>query len=139
MELGKEHGFDDVTLYMQGKVVTGCRGIKYKKKRDSENIYSLGSKEPVAYSRGKAEYEGELMLLKSEFDALVASLPEGKDPTDLKPFDAVVVYAGADNKITKDIVQHIRLTEWEKAMKVEDQFMEITLPIVYGKVKLGVK
>jgi hypothetical protein len=126
--MAKEYGWRDVTIQFLGKPVTGARGVKYTAKQESTNIYALGGK-PVAYSEGKREFEGEVMILQSELEALQRTLPPRKSILDLKPFDIVVVYTDSEAFIVTDILKGCKFLELTKQLKVDDPFMELTLPI----------
>lgn len=133
-----EYGYQDVTISMLGRVVARARGVKYKETSSTTNIPVLGSANAVDNGKGASAYTGELMILQSEFDALCAGLPRGKTPTSLAPFNVTVVYQKeGDATIWTDVLNNVRITEWEKGFEAEDPFMEVTLPIVFTDVTLN--
>lgn len=130
-----EYAWIDMQIFFLGKLVTGIRGITYTASQSKTNIYAKGKK-PVARGRGNVEYEGEVMLLQSELEALQAAAGQGKTVLDIRPFDIVVSYApeGVVNPVT-DILKSVEFNEVEKGMVTGDEFKEITLPIVIGDIK----
>ena len=72
----RQYEFADVTLVLGGKDITGIRGIKYAEKQDKEVIYGKGN-EPMSVQKGNKSYDGELTLLQSELESLVAVSRDG--------------------------------------------------------------
>lgn len=136
--MAAEYSFQDVKVHMKGRLLTACRGIKYKTTKTHNNIAVLGSDDPGGYSRSVKNREGTLKLLQSEFDALTRGLKPGEDPTDLAPFDITVVYQidGRPEIITDRLID-CRIGDWEKGFEAEDEFMEIELPLTIGRIELN--
>lgn len=133
-----EYAWIDVQIVMLGRPVTGIRGFRYKVSRTKTNIYAKGSK-PVSRTRGNKEYEGELVLLQSELEALQKGLKKGQDITDIKPFDVVYAYAPEDGgAIVTDIAKGVEFLEVEKGLNQNDPHMEITLPVIIGDIQFNV-
>jgi len=135
--LQREFNWQDVTIQMMGKVVAGARAVKYTAKREQTNVYALGGK-PIAIATGKTEFEGEIAMIQSELEALQRSLPAGKSILDIAAFDVVIVYEQPDGLLVTDILKNCRFTEVTKEMKVDDPFMEITLPIAIMDIQYNV-
>lgn len=131
----KEFGWVDIQIVFAGRPIVGCTEIKYKEKSGREFIYGLG-KRPVAYADGMQEVDGSITLLQSEFEALVASIPAGKTPTSLAPFDIIVLYVNEDGAAVKDTVKSVLITEYEKGGKKGDLNMEISLPFKAAEIRL---
>jgi hypothetical protein len=136
----KEYSYQDCQFVLLGRPTAGVLGIKYKGKGDRKYIWATGRK-PITYVDGQEEYEGEVTLLQSEFEAIVRSLLPGGTITTLPPFDIVVMYVPntANPVIVKDIIKGVLLTDWEKAGKSGDTNMEITLPFKAADVQLNAK
>lgn len=131
----KNYRFADITVSMFGQTLTGFRGIKYKKSQEKEHLYAQGD-EPVGVQRGNKAYEGELMMLKSDFDALnIAAKTAGyEDVVDLPGFPLIVSYSN-NTKITTDTLLNVEFKEFEDGMVQGDKFKEISLPIIFTKIK----
>jgi len=125
----RQYEYNDLTVVMGGKMITGLRGIKYKPKQEKEPLYGKGNK-PQSIQRGNKSYEGEISLLQSEMESLRASTPTG-DILDLQ-MDIVVCYGNPSNGdvMITDIVKGAEFTEGEKGMKQGDKHMEVTLPFI---------
>ena len=125
----KEYEWSSLKLFMLGRFVTGLQGVSYTSKQEKEYVYGTGN-EPRAIQHGNRSYEGELKLLQSELEALIAAAPE-KDALELQ-FDIVVSYTPRDNmQIITDTLKACEFTEVPKGMAQNDKMMEITLPIIF--------
>ena len=133
MALGQEFSFADLTVFMKGKVVTGCRGIQYSTSQESTLIYGKG-KEPIAFSKGKKAYAGSITLLGSEVFALLDSDPN-KDIHSIQPFVLTKTLALEDGSGLRTVnidVLHLQSVDWQ--WSEADMFKEITIPCLVGKV-----
>jgi len=126
----REYEFADVTVIVGGKDITGLRGVKYGVKQEKEAIYGKGNL-PHSIQRGNKSYEGEISLLQSELETLIANSPE-RDLMELQ-FDTVVSYgnpANGDVMVTDKLIG-CQFTEYNKEVKQGDKFMEVSLPIIF--------
>ena len=129
----REYEWSNVQLFMLGRFVTGLQGVSYTSKQEKEYVYGVGN-EPRAIQHGNRSYEGELKILQSELEALIASAPQ-KDLLDLR-FDIVVSYVPRDDsQIINDTLKACEFSEVPKGIEQNDKMMEITLPIIF----LGLK
>ncbi len=130
---GRQYEFADLTLILGGRDVCGFRGIKYSEKQEKEAIYGKGNK-PLSIQKGNISYEGEITLLQSEVETLIAL---GKSTTGRASImglnlEATVCYGNplnGDAMIT-DRIYNLQFTESTKELKQGDKNMEITLPFV---------
>ena len=126
----REYEFADVTVILGGKDITGRRGVKYSVKQEKEAIYGKGNL-PHSIQRGNKSYEGEISLLQSELETLIANSPK-RDLMELQ-FDTVVSYgnpANGDVMVTDKLIG-CQFTEYNKEVKQGDKFMEVSLPIIF--------
>lgn len=127
----KEFAWANVEIAMLGRVLTRVRGVKYVVKKEKELLHARGEN-PHSIQSGNKTYEGELMLLQSELEALQAQLDDTQDITDLDPFNITVVYkpkTGAD--LVTHILKNVEFTEDNREIKQGDKFQELTLPILF--------
>lgn len=137
--MAREYSGKDCKVAMLGREVAAI-SIKYSAKQDKKDMYVLGKSTPHAEIVGRKEFEGEIVLPQSEFEALVRSLPAGQDVLDIAPFDIVVLYLDeATGLAVTDILEGCSFKEYEKEMKNEDDMMEISLPLRISNIKLGVR
>jgi len=68
----REYEWADITLVLGGKDITGIRAIKYGEKQEKEPVYGKGNK-PRKIQKGNISYDGEISLLQSEYETLVAN------------------------------------------------------------------
>lgn len=130
----RQYEFADLVLVLGGKTITGFRGVKYSAKQEKELLYGKGA-EPLSIQKGNRSYEGELTLLQSELETLIANSPDASILS--LQLDAAVCYGNptkGDVMIT-DILQGIQFTEESKEIKQGDKNMEITLPFIFLRLK----
>ena len=132
-----EYSFSDVNVVLMGRPIGGLRGIKYKVSQEKELLYGAGQ-EPRAALRGNKSYEGEVTVLQSELEAMLRAAGTGRDVTDLRGIDIVVVYAPEEGlPLVTDIVQGVEFKEVEKGLKQGDKFAEISLPFLALGIQYG--
>lgn len=126
----REYEYADITVLVGGKDLLGLRGVKYSVKQEKELIYGKGNL-PHSIQKGNKSYEGEITVLQSELETLIANSPN-RDLMDLQ-FDTVVCYGNPSNGDTMltDKLVGCQITEYDKEMKQGDKFMEVTLPIIF--------
>lgn len=122
----RQYEWADVTLILGGKDITGIRGVKYSEKIEREAVYGKG-RNPLAIQSGNIAIEGELTMLQSEYEALVAA---GNGSILSLSLDCEISYGNPPNPILSDRIVGLRFTEAAKELKQGDKFMEITLPFI---------
>lgn len=129
----REYEWADLTLILGGKDVTRFRGLKYSEKIEREVIHAKGRK-PIATQSGNLTYEGEIKMLQSEYEALVAA---GKGTVLSLSLDALACYGDPllGNAMTTDRIESLRFTEAAKEFNQGDKFQEITLPFIALDIK----
>jgi hypothetical protein len=136
-----EYAWKDVKIVIAGKPVTGIRGIKFGIERTVTHIFAGGSN---AHSRTKGNKipSGEIKLLQSEAEALLEAAQQLHGPdadiTDIS-FDVTVAFAASPtSRIKTHSLQTCDVTKLEHAMEQNDSNMEVTLPIMIGRIKYNV-
>lgn len=122
----RQYEWADVTLILGGKDITGIRGVKYSEKIEREAVYGKG-RNPLAIQSGNIAIEGELTMLQSEYEALVAA---GNGSILSLSLDCEISYGNPPNTILSDRIVGLRFNEAAKELKQGDKFMEITLPFI---------
>ena len=121
-------------LTVGGRPITRARSVRYKRSKEKELLYGTGE-EPVSIQSGNVAYDGELGLLRSEYETLAAA--SGGSVLDIQT-DMVVSYgnpAKGDVMVT-DKLLGCQFTEEENSMGQGDKNEEITLPFIFlRKVK----
>lgn len=135
----REFEFADVKVFMLGRELSGLRGLKYKKSQEKEVVFGAGN-EGKGIQRGEKKYDGTLMLLKSDFDALnTAAVAAGyEDIVDVPGhlIDITCVYQKDSNSVLKtDKILNVEFTEYEDGLEKADKFKEISLPFLALKVR----
>lgn len=129
----RQYEWADVTLILGGRDVTGVRGVKYEKAIEREAVYAKGRKAHSIQS-GNEAVTGEIKLLQSEYEALIAS---GRGSILGLSLDALVAYGNPLNgdAMLTDRIEGIRFTSEPDEMNQNDKFQEITLPFLALDVK----
>lgn len=124
----REYEWADLTLILGGRDITGIRGIKYTEKTEREALYAKG-RNPYSIQSGNSSYEGEITMLRSEYDKLVKA---GKGSVMSLALDGLFSYGNpsAGDALMSDRASGIRFTEASKDFKQGDKFQEITLPFI---------
>ena len=136
-----EYAWKDIKLVVAGRPVTGFRGVKFKTERTTTDIYASGDN-PHTRTKGNKKYTGELVFLQSEMEALIeaAQSLKGKeaDVTDIT-FDVTVAFAASPTaRIKTHQLVTCDITDFEMGMSQNDPNMEVTLPIMIGKILYNV-
>ena len=128
---GRQYEWADLSLILGGNDLTGIRGVKYSEKMEREPVYAKG-RYAHSIQSGNSAVEGEVTLLQSEYEALVAA---GNGNVLSLSLDAEVNYGNPPDASTTDRIIGLRFTEAAKELKQGDKFMEITLPFVALRVQ----
>jgi len=132
----KEYEWSDIEVLLLGRPVTGIRDIKYKATQEKEVLYARGNK-GRSIQKGNKIYDGSIMILQSELDALINAAGADKDALDIPPFDIVIAYVSG-GILKTDIVKNAEFTEFEKGMAQNDKNMEIELPFICLDIQYNV-
>ncbi|MFZ4548115.1 MAG: hypothetical protein ACOYN4_11800 [Bacteroidales bacterium] len=129
----RQYEFNDLTLEMGGRIVTGFRGVKYSTKQEKELLYGKGN-EPLSIQKGNISYEGEVTVLQSELETLRQL--GGGSVLGLS-LNATVCYGNPANgdMLIIDKIRGLQFTEDGKEMKQGDKNMEITLPFICLRIE----
>lgn len=122
----RQYEWADCTIVAGGKDITGIRGFKYEENQEMEAIYAKG-REPHSIQSGNVAYSGELVMLQSEYEALVKA---GKGTVRSLAVNIAFSYGNPPDPITADVMLGVRFPKAEKNFKQGDKFMEITLPFI---------
>jgi len=127
----KEFAWSNVEVAMLGRVLTRIRGVKYSAKKEKEFLHARGE-DPHAIQSGLKTYEGELMMLQSELEAIQKQLDDTEDITDLEAFNVTIVYKpkGAGSLVTH-ILKNVEFTEDPRDIDTTKKFQELSLPIMF--------
>lgn len=133
----RQYQFSDLTFEMGGRIIVGFRGLKYEEAQEKEVLYAKGNK-GHSIQRGNKSVKGEVTMLQSELETLLASSGK-KSILDLH-LDATAVYGDPANGdvIITDKLLGLEFTTAPKEMKQGDKNMEVTLPFICLDVKYQV-
>ena len=131
----KDYRFADISVSIFGQKLSGFRGVSYKKKQEKSLLHAAGD-EPIGIQRGNKSYEGEISMLKSDYDAMnLAARTAGYDDIiDLPGFPIVIAYSN-DTNLTVDTLLNVEFMEFDEGMKQGDSFIEMSIPILFTGIK----
>lgn len=129
----REYEWADLTLILGGRDITGIRAIKYKTSIEREALYAKG-RHPHSIQSGNIKFEGEIKMLRSEYEALSTA---GKGTVLSLSLDGLFNYGNPaeGNAITTTRASGIRFLEEEVSDEQGSKFQEITLPFVCLRIK----
>lgn len=119
-----------------GSVLTGARGIGYESSQDKELIYGKGNL-PQAIGRGNKSFQGEITVLQTDLETLIAVAPNN-DLNDHRGLGIVVSYQKENGDVVTDSLVGVEFNNVNKNFKQADKFMEVSLPIIFLKVNYNV-
>lgn len=136
---GTEYAWEDMEIVLEGETLPleGVVELNYEKTRDHTNIWGRGS-DPIATGRGKNDYNGNIVLLQSEFERWNKSLGPGRDVTELIGFGITSSYAPLGGISTSDQLTYCRVQSFKKGMKTGDGNQTIDCKLIIGKIKYNV-
>ena len=123
----REYEWNDVRALIGGRLITRLRSVRYKRSKEKELLYGAGN-EPVSIQSGNVSYEGEVAMLRSEYETL--ALSGGGSVLDLQT-DIVVSYGNPPDAMVTDKLLACQFTEEENSMSQGDKNEEITLPFIF--------
>lgn len=124
----RQYEWADLTLILGGRDLTGIRGVKYTEDIEREAVFAKG-RNAHSIQSGNITVTGEIRVLQSEYEALVAA---GGGSVLSLSLDGLFSYGNpaTGNALTTDRVETIRFTSGAKEINQNDKFQEITLPFV---------
>lgn len=130
----REYEWNDLSLVVGGRNLTGFRAIKYVPKQEKDLYYGKGNL-PQTIQKGNKGYSGEMTLFQSEYETLRVTT-KSRSVLDIQ-LDAVVCYGNPSegDVMTTDYLQGIQFTEEPKGMNQGDKQMEVTLPFIFLRLK----
>ncbi|MEM8506235.1 MAG: hypothetical protein AAF717_00335 [Bacteroidota bacterium] len=133
----KEFAWSNVQIAFGGRVIIGARGVEYKSVKEKEYVHGRGEN-PHSIQSGNKTYEGNLILLQSEVEALERQLADNEDLTDMDGFTITVAYVPkSGGNVVTHILKAVEFTEDPRNINQNDKFQEITLPIMFlGREKV---
>lgn len=127
---GQNVAWADISLILFGVPVSRITDINYTRKRARKNNYAAGA-EPVSYSFGNIEYEGDITLFVDEVQAILATAP-GTSILEIPPFSATVMAGGNGIAPFTHKLKNISFTEDPFTVKQGATLIEVKIPFVYA-------
>lgn len=129
----RQYEWADLTLILGGQDMTKIRSVKYSEKAEREPVYAKG-RYAHSVQTGNIQYSGEIVLLQSDYEALVKA---GKGSVLSLSLDGLFIYGNPSEgtNMMTDRAFGIRFTEASKELKQGDKFQEIALPFVCLNIK----
>jgi len=129
---GVEYGWASVNISIAGVPSVGITAFDFEEKQTKENIYGIGVK-PVGRGYGNIEPSGSITLLRSEIEAIRASVPT-KKLIDIAPFTIVVKYMPVNGKMVTVICKDVEFTNDKFSGNQGDTKEEQQFDLVIGNI-----
>lgn len=133
---GVRQGWGDLSFIYLGRTFTGITDMDIKGDREISNEYGSGS-DAVHRSYGNRTYDGHtLTLYHYEVMDILASLPEGKDLSDIAPSDFTIVFTPSGSDTLRRIVLpyfQIKTSGLNISTKQNDKSIPIKLTAISGR------
>ena len=129
---GREYGWGDISININGAPVTGIRGIKYKESQVKENVYGAG-RNAVSRAYGRISYTASLTLTAGTVLALQQMAPNGQLYR-LAPFHIVVVYAPDEGPIVTHTLKNAEFVSTSFDWKEGDMSKDIELELIISEI-----
>lgn len=132
----REYEWADVTLIIGGRDIVTIRGVKWTRSIEREPVYGKG-RDPIAIQSGNNAYEGEFIMLQSDFDGLEAAA--NGDILSLS-VDCLVSFGNPldGDALRTHRILGARFTEDTLDIKQGDKFAEITVPWMATRIHKNV-
>jgi len=109
-----QYAWNDISVRVAGVDMVTLQGIKFKKAKPKTNIFGKGD-QVIGRRSGNVELTGEVSILQSDLETLNASLPAGKDITDIR-FNISWAFAPEEGgQQTVYELENCETDEWELA------------------------
>lgn len=125
-----------MTVQIAGAPLTKIRAVNYKAAKEKSHLHAAGD-EPISIQSGNRTYEGEIKLLKGALDDMnrAAAAAGAEDILDIA-FEIVVTYkAQGARALQTDVMVGVEIKEFQKGWEQGATNMEITLPIIFLKLR----
>jgi len=110
---GARHSWASVEIKVNDDIILGITECNYKDSLDPTAVYGAGPR-PIAFTLGRAEYDGDFSILLEEFNTLIQKLGAGWKS---KSFDIIVTHdeSGSGLSTIVDTIKGCRITSTESA------------------------
>lgn len=108
---GVRHSWASVEIKLDDDIVLGITEINYKDSLDPTAVYGAGPR-PIAFTLGRAEFDGDFSILLEEFNTLITKLGAGWKA---RQFDIIVTHdeSGSGLSTIVDTIKGCRITSTE--------------------------
>jgi hypothetical protein len=126
-----EFGWKDMEIAVDGKVLVAVTEFGFSEEIESELVYGKGNL-PISIQDGNVKYEGNLTVMKSDLDRLVAATGN-VGVVGLKNLTFTVALV-KDGKISTRTLVKARITKLPEDWKQNDKFATMQLPFIFLRV-----
>ena len=113
---GLLYSWADISVTLFGRVLVGIMSIDYDDKMETKSVKGRG-KYRVGRVQGNYQAAGNITLEMAEIQAIRDSLPTGQTIYDIKPFDIVVCFVNAEQKLVTHVLKNCTFTGQNSSSK----------------------
>lgn len=131
---GEYYDWEDITIFAPTGPQLDAFSVSWKSSKELEEVYGQGGA-PRGFGQGNWKGEGELGLLREQFDLLVAYAAAAgvKGVYGIKPFPITVAYTNDDSGLRNDQLIGCKITEIDTSPKQGDKRIEVMLKFAITK------
>ncbi len=129
----KEYSWSDISVAMNGKLLTKCVSVEYGEKIDREYVRGRGSK-PMDINDGDYSVDGTLEIHQSDFEDLLL-LTGNTGIRGLRNLDLTVAFVNTTGRISTRAIIGVAITEWKESYKSGDKSAPVSLPFMALDIK----
>lgn len=128
----REYAWQDVTVIVGGKVLTGVQSVSFTESQTKEALYGKGNL-PISIQPGRIEYSGELQVTQSELETMCNA---GDGSLLNLNVDIQVSFGNPPDAIKAFMLQGCQFTEEKRELSNSSTAMEISLPFLFVRKKV---
>lgn len=121
---GKASSWESITINGPHGAMYDVTEISYKDKRAVNRLYGKGSR-PRAFSRGRYEADGKLVMRREEYQRMKARAPKGVYA--MEPFDITVSRSDDGGPTLTDVLQQCLIEARDFGIKEGDESDMVSL------------
>lgn len=111
------YAYHNIHVALGGKMTAGAVQLEVSQELDAFEVHVQGTATPATLLQGPQLVYGVITLTYNEYDALQASIPNGKSLLDMEPINMVITRMGANQQLKTDLVTKLRFERVQKSYK----------------------
>jgi hypothetical protein len=130
---GRAYDWASIRVQLLGLTMVGITAVSYEDSQEKVDNHGAGI---YASSRGLGKYEAKasITLEMKEVERIQAALPPGQRITDIPPFNIVVAFVNASNRMVTHTIHNCEFLGNKREMKTGDTTIEVQLDLITSHI-----